>query len=635
MKLRNIIIGTIGILLITLMAIVVVVLASDMGEEGSAPPVSSFSVLESGTAGDFAYNVYRFRGSGNLTVYSYPSEPKHAVVIINDSQAIQASRLQELIERIKPLERYGIAVTVTQEPKIGDDIYVIPTGGIPSYALFNLQQGSSTGTIIYIGEKDLLLSSGIKKLDWYNQLKPEQRARVVLYPGTLDDFLESGNVSLEEEILRSSWMAQNSSFYMVSGEGESTVSVPLNGSGYTRIIYEMEGLNGVFDSSYLQTGGMPLEPEPGSIYPWEKSMLEFSLGKTNGTAFLSVKKDGKTIEHEQLRRVLDENVFLKRFEYQDAGDYILTVDDNTGQIASGLLHVKDLQITLLEKVGSTYVFSVMEDGRPMGNSEAYVSLGDSAPQRFFISDGKVAVAARPPRGLATFDFRIGQSEIPVTIDNPEDPLIDFYLKYGLPAIGLVALAFFGARITRRPTYRLRFGDSAEYLRQEMALPVERAMESFRAIRDDMKLGSSPVTPHEFGVSLKRYLTNGADVTEGNVEEILKKLVKHGRLEYHRDYYQQKGEGDVIRNVLRRMVREKLIENGVLFKEKGGKFETKDFEIGFFGDKFDKKGIVVVDDKTEENRIIASMGEAERARVRLLQANDMLVIVPIDRLSDVL
>jgi len=635
MKLKNILIGTIAILLLTLMGIVVYVLVSDVTETVSAPPLSSFSVLESGAAGDFAYSVYRFRGTGNITAISYPSEPKRSVVIINDSQAIQASRLPELIEQLQPLKRYGIDVTVSQEPKIGEAIYVVPTGGIPSYALFNLQQASSSGTVIYIGEKDLLLSSGIKKLSWYDQLQPEQRDRVVLYPGTLDDFLEAGEVSLADEILHSSWMAQNSSSYLLSGEGEGTAAVQLNETGYMRIIYDMEGLTGVFDSSYLQMSGLLLRPSPQSLYPWEKSMLEFSLSKTNGTAFLTIKKDGKVMEHEQLRRVMDENVFIKRLEYEDAGEYVITVEDNSGKIASGLLHVKSLQIRLLEKVGSTYVFSVTEDGEPLGNKEAIVSLGESEPQKFFVSDGQVAIAARLPKGINTFTFKIDGASIPVTIDNPEDPLIDFYLKYGLPAVGLIAFIFFGARITRRPTYRLRFGDSADYIRQEIALPVGRAMESFRAIRKDMKLGASPVSPHEFSVSLKRYLTNGADVTEGNVEEVLKKLVNIGRLENHRDYYQPKGEGDVVRNVLRRMVREKLIENGVLFKERSGKFVTKDFEIGFFDDQFEKKGIIVVDDKTEEKRILDSLNEPERARIRLLQSNDMLVFVPIDRLSDVL
>jgi hypothetical protein len=151
----------------------------------------------------------------------------------------------------------------------------------------------------------------------------------------------------------------------------------------------------------------------------------------------------------------------------------------------------------------------------------------------------------------------------------------------------------------------------------------------------MKLGNSPITPQEFTIALKRYLTNGADVTEGNVEEILTKLVKAGRLESHRDYYQLRGEGDIVKNSLRRMIREKLIESGTMFRESDGKFVTKEFEIGFFGQKFDSKAVVVVDDKAEEKSLLSSLEERALARVKIMQSNDTLSIVPIDRLSDIL
>jgi hypothetical protein len=182
---------------------------------------------------------------------------------------------------------------------------------------------------------------------------------------------------------------------------------------------------------------------------------------------------------------------------------------------------------------------------------------------------------------------------------------------------------------------LLFGESAASVRQEIRLPIERAVDGFRMIRKDMNLGKAPITPHEFSISLKRYLTNGADVTEGNIEEIIKKLISGGFLEGHRDYYQLKGEGDIKRNTLRRMTREKLIEAGVMFKDDGEKFITKDFEIGFYGQKFNKKGIIVVDDKTEIKKILDFLSDEEKSKMDILQTNDMIRFVPIDKLSDVL
>ncbi|HSB47829.1 MAG TPA: hypothetical protein VLD37_07495 [Candidatus Bilamarchaeum sp.] len=636
MRLRSIIVGLVVVLLLILAGIVVVLLFGE--EEGMAKDhaPSTFSVLESGAAGEYAYSVYNYRGTGNLTILGYEKPPKRKVTIINDSQAIEATKLQDLIEQMRVLEKYGFTVTISDEPKINDGINIVPTGAIPSYALFNLQQNSSDSAIVYFGAKDLLISNGIKQLNWYSSLTPAQRSRVVLINTSLDDFIDSGNKSLARDILLNSWAAGERSQIFVSGAGIGTAAARINRTGYVRLVYEFDDTAGIFDSPRLEQTNQTLATSPQTILPNERSSLQFLLNKTNGTAFLSVKKDGKTIEHEQLRRVTDENVFLKKFEYPDPGWYVITVDDNSGPIASGMLHIRDIEITLLQKRGVTYTFSALADGAPMGNTEALVSLGDSETKRkYFISDGTVTVNAKLDKGENIFNFELAGTKIPVTVVNQEDPFLDFYIKYGVPGLIIVAAVYFGARASRRPTYRIRFGDSADSVRQEITLPLARALESFSMIRKEMNLGSNPITAQEFAVSLKRYLTNGADVTEGNVEEILKKLVKSGHLESHRDYYQLKGEGDIKRNTLRRMIKEKLIESGTMFSESGSKFVSKDFEVGFFGDKFTRKAIIVVDDKSELNHIFDNLGQADSARLKLMQANDTVQFVTIDRLGDML
>ncbi len=635
MELKNVLIGIVAVLLLILAVIVGYVLVSGGQELIAEKSPTTFSVLETGTAAQYGYAVFNYRGDGNLTMLSYPSLPKRNVIIVNDSQAVDADRLPELVSRLSGLSAYGFNVTVSSEPRIGDNIYVIPTGAIPSYALFNLQQNSSTGEIIYIGGKDLLLSNGIKQLSWYDSLSEDQKKRVVLINGTLNEYLEQGNFTMDGMILRNGWMVYNNTTISVAGSAIKSSVVPLNGSGYFRIIYDFDELHGIYDSPFLQTADRYIVPNPQVRFPWEKSTLQFNLNATNGTAFLSVKKDGKVVDHEQLMRVTDENVFIKKLEYNDPGNYVITVDDNSGTIASGLLQVRDIEISLAGSQGLTYVFSVTVDGAPMRDTEVMVSLGNSSAKKFYVTGGQVVIPAKLDQGKNTFYFDVAGSTIPVVVDNQQDPILSFYIKYGLPGLALVAVVYFGARMTRRPTYSLRFGDSASYIRQEITLPVDRAMESFERIRMDMKIGKAPITPQEFTISLKRYLTNGADVTEGNVEEILKKLVKAGYLESHRDYYQLKGEGDVRRNTLGRMVREKLIESGTPFSEKDGKFVTKDYEIGFFGDKFTGKAVIVVDDKSEEKKILASMSRPESARYLVMQANDMLSFVTIDRLSDML
>lgn len=636
MRMRNAILALTVVLLLFLSVIIVLLLVGEEeGPEAKGTP-STFSVIETGSAGENAYAVYNYRGSGNLTVLSYDKEPKRKIVVINDSQAVDASSLPQLVDELRELEKYGFTLVVTDEPKIGDAIYVLPTGAIPSYALFNLQQNSSNGTIIYFGAKDLLISNGIKQLSWYAGLSPEQRSRIVVYNSTLNEFMEKKNFSLAREILLEGWAAKNRSVMSVSGNGLDTAAARINGSGYLRMVYELDGIKGVFDSPRITTLNQTLRPVPDTLLPNERSTLQFSLNKTNGTAFLSIKKDDKLIEHEQLRRVTDENVFIKRMEYPEPGRYVIVVEDGSGPIASGMLHVRDIRIILSGRQGVTYTFSVMADGIPIENTEAVVYLGQSEDRRkYYITDGQMTLNAKLDPGENTFHFTLEGADIPVVVMNNQDSTLDFYIKYGIPGLIAVSAVYFGARMSRRPTYRLRFGDSANAVRQEMTLPVGRALESFVMIRKDMNLGNNPITAQEFTVSLKRYLTNGADVTEGNVEEILKKLIQAGRLESHRDYYQLRGEGPVKRNVLRRMIKEKLIESGMMFNESGDKFVTKDFEVGFFGDRFNKKALIVVDDKAEMNAILAGLDKSELARIRLMQANDKLQFVEIDRLGDIL
>jgi hypothetical protein len=442
MRLRTVFFGLIAVLLAVLAGIVVLVLSQTIIEEEGAS-LSSFSVIETGAAADYAYGVYNFRGDGNLTVVSTPREPRRNVIIINDSQAVQATRLPELVDRMRVLEDYGFTLKITDETKIGEGVYIIPTGALPSYALFNLQQNSSNGTIIYIGGRDLILSSGMKRLAWYDSLAPEQKERVVLYNGTLDEFLDT-NVSLGREVLLSGWMAEDTSTYFISGDGLRTVAAPINETGYMRIVYELGNLKGVFDSPKLTSPGQALVLEPQSIYPWEKSSLQFTLNKTNGTAFLTVKRDGKVLRHEQLRRVTDENVFIEKFEFSEPGEYVVLVDDNERVIASGLLHVRDTQIRLIEQHGYSLIFSVMVDGKPLESSEAYVSLGDSPGQKFYITDGTLLVNAKLDKGENLLNFEIGDAKIPVTIMNEQGSLFEFYVSYGLPAIVLVAIAYWRA-----------------------------------------------------------------------------------------------------------------------------------------------------------------------------------------------
>jgi hypothetical protein len=640
MNVKKLIIGAVIFLFILFLGLVGVLAMMFLGEVDISPiqekSPAVFSVLETDTAADSGYAVFNYRGSGNVTMLALDKMPKKSVVVINDSRAIQADRLPDLVEDLRALEKYGYELTVVEEATIGDAIYVIPSGALPSYALFNLQQGSSNGTILYVGDPDLILSRGIKRQPWYDSLTDSQKERIVHYTGPLDDFIKSENYSLVDDILYEKWNQHSNRTLNITGNGEETIVTELGDSQYVRLVYELDGeLYGVSDTGPLTFAPQFLTPIPTEVFPWERAKLDFDLNKTNGTAEMEIKKEGNTIEKQFLRRVTDDNVFIKSMQYNEPGEYIIQVDDNTHRVASGILHVKNLDIELVDRRGVTFQFEVTVDGEPLDSTDVMVGLGDSEKSKFYISDGQLTIQAKPDPGENIFNMEMFGTTIPYRYNNDQKGFFDFYLTYGLPGFGLIFVVYFVARLSRKPMYSVRFGESATYIRQEIRLPIGRALDSFKRIRYDMKLGHAPITPQEFAISLKRYLTNGADVTEGNVEEILKRLVGTGKLEAHRDYYQLKGEGDVKRNTLRRMAREKLIESGTPFEDKDGKFVTKDFEIGFFGQTFRGKGVVVVDDNSEVEEILHSMSESERSRIQILRANDMLRFVPIGRLEDVL
>jgi hypothetical protein len=501
--------------------------------------------------------------------------------------------------------------------------------------LFNVEQNNSNGTIVYFGAKNLILSSGIKEYAWYDQLSPEQQSRFIIYGTTLDQFLDTGG-SISQDLLYNRWIANENDSIYLSGNEISSSTVQMTGSGYVRLIYDVGNIHGIYDSPYMEQSPMFLNLSKQSTYPSEVSTLQFELNKTSGIAVLTVTKDGSIIETRDLRTVTDQNVFIETFSYGTPGNYIISIDDESSNLATGLLHVKDIQIQLLGRTGMQYSFLITIDNTPLESGEANVWLGNSTAQKkVYINDGETTISAQLDRGPNTFNFEIDGNVIQLNVVNNQTNILEFYLTYLVPGIFIVIIIYMGARMSRKPTYRVRFGDSSTYIRQEIRLPLDRALESFRKIREDMHLSGSPLTTHEFTISLKRYLTNGADVTEGNVEEILSKLVQASYLETHREYYQLKGEGDIKKKVLSRIIREKLIESGTQFTEQPDKFVLPDLEIGFFTSRFNKKAVIVVDNEAETKHIISSLDENQQARLRIAQTNGMLSFVTIDKLSGLL
>jgi len=640
MKLKNILIGIAIVAIILVLGgaalLFLYVPQTEQAEDGTVQE-ASFNVIEIGRAGNQGYVSYDLSGSGSLTIVSYRIRGFKDITIINDADGIESERITELTEKIQPLQKFGYNVKISDRKLLGKGIYVVATGAMPNYVLDDLTNNVSDAVVIYIGRKDLVLRSGaLTEENWYDALLPEQQDRILLYEGTLGSYLDSGDETMSRYIMENRWSYEDSVTYNISKKGKSTKTVPMDNSKYIRIIYEIENIKGITDSVELQTPNIILKPNPESIYPWTTSDLEYKLNKTNGTAYFTVRKNGMELSAERLKTVLKNNtVFFKPLSFSEGGTYILGVKDNSGTIAGGILYVKQLEIEYAGNVWNRHIFNVTVDGEPM-EGEAVVSINNATEKRaFHVSGGELSIATLLPKGDNVFNIEIEGEMFQIPVTYAQESVWDVYLKYGIPGIIIVIIVYVIARLSKRPTYMIRISEGNREIRKEVKVKKEQVVGAINKIRKDTKLRKYPITVAEFEIAIKRYITNGADITDGNVEEILRKLTKEGLVEHYGEYYQLAGEGNIKEKAMLRIIRENLIQNGLPFKESGNKFITKDFEMGLYGEDYEKKAMVVVETEADIEKIMKIVDDKRAVQLRIKEANGLVTFVPIKKIGEVL
>jgi predicted transcriptional regulator len=605
----------------------------------SQPPAAGnetgyFTITGLGRAGDYGYAYLDLNGTANVTLLAYQSPPLTRVVIFNDSAGL--GNTSAFVQDLMPLEDYGMNVSVSgAEMLVNGTIVVAPTGAMPTYILDDLRYGTTDAVIVYVGKPDLVLGNGVTQEDWYSGLNASQKARVVVYDMSPGEFVDD-NLSLRNDILENSWAAARSANALVSGNGMETYSLDMNGSEYLRAIAVMDGQEGFTDSGYLPAPQVAVDISPQSLFPWEKCDVSFSLGQTFGDAMMNITDEGTEVYSKDLGSVTETNYFPERIQLSEPGDNILLISDDSGVLGGGIIHVKDLEISYLGQQGVSYLFNVTVDGAPVDNEEVAVHLGNSTLEKdFYVSDGVLTVPAQLQQGNNTFHMSLLGTERDVGVEYSQLSLTGIYITYGIPCLILIVLIYFGARMTRRPVYVLRVGETAGEIRKDVGMSVDTALSLFKSARKELGIGHSPITAHEYSVALKRFVTDGADVTDGNVEEILQRLVHKGFLESYRQHYQLKGEGDVKRNAMVRMIRDRLIQAGVAFRMRGRHFITDRMEIGFFGDTFTKNAAAVIEDQREMSSILDAMDAKSLAALRIRMANGTFRFITLEQLDEVL
>ncbi len=629
--LKNILMILVGIFLLVILLAIFQPLSSEKPIEFGG----NISINIINRIGNYAYILLTSEGQGNITLFAYSEKPSKEVFILND-KGIGMSRFEELVTNLRQLEENGFSIKLSgSTAKVNRGIYVVATGAMPFYVFDSLKE--TNATILYIGKKDLFLQAGnIKSREWYSELSEQEKKKILVYDKTLDEFLENKG-DINSVILENSWILKNKKNFYVSGKNKTTLSLQLSNisdNAYLRVFYNFgKNATSIVDSSVLGGQQFPIQKE-FNIFPDEKFEFEVNLNKTNGTVYLIIEKDGDEISRIKEARILDEGVLYERLSFKEAGDYVLKITDNSGIIGGTIVHVRQLSIALKERRAHSFTFSIILDGEPVDKTESAVSLNNGEPKNFTINKGQLLINARLNKGSNDFTFSVFGSKYKVQVENNYEDATEIYIKYGTPGAILVLAIYIFARLSRKPVYIIRIGNTAREVRKEIRCPSKRALELFKLTRKELGI-SGPITAQEFGFILKRHFTEGADVTEGNIEEVLKELEKEGIVQHKRGYYQLKGDGNLDTNVMQRIIREKLIERGINFSLKNDRFLTANYEIGFLGSGRLDKAIIVYDNEADFKKWFNSLTEKERATIRIKRFNGSLNFISIDKVEDVL
>ncbi|MFA5077028.1 MAG: hypothetical protein WC488_01235, partial [Candidatus Micrarchaeia archaeon] len=558
--------------------------------------------LELGFAEDYGYAVIAYNGSGTATLLSLSEKPKSSILVLNRDY-LGTERYSYFLDLLRPLEKEGFKITeidsLSEAPAQENwSIIIIPSGAMPSYALPLLDSLSGQNRIIYIGRKDLVYSEKLVGMDWFSNLSNSTRPRITVVEKSLDEFYSEKNYSLIDDIRTNSWAVRNRSVFQYSGEGRSTVFVARSNGTWLRMLP-------AYDSGPMP---QPRARIAGSsdIFPWEKATMTVELNFSTGVSQLVAEKDGTRISSSELDRVRGDEAFVIPLSFNSSGDYIIKVIDQSGVLGARRVHVKDLNISLSRAYGNSYEFLVILDGAPLADADAVVGIeGSQNTVAEKVSNGRLRVLAELPQGRSVFVISIFGQETRVSYSNSQDDILGFYLKYLGVGILLVGIFYVLIRLGKRPVYRILVPDSVPGANPELSLSSKNVVDAM--LESERRFGWKGVPLHarEVGIGLRKYL-GGMDVSEGNVEAIMKRLEDKGLVKSHLGMYGLSAWGDPKHNALRRIVRDKLVQNGISFSESARGFTAGRRKLVFSLPDAARDSVVIFEDEAEKKKYLSSL-----------------------------
>ena len=597
-------------------------------------------IISKGRAGEYGYCLLHANGTGNLTLLGLDEKPKDRIVVLSEA-GVGMDSFDLFLDELETLNEYGMNVEIVGRAdarNVRDAILIVPTGAIPDYILNTIGSTGTFNTLIYIGKTDLKMASTLRKDYWYTQLDEGTKEKIIIKEYTLDEFMDDPQLvqGLKEELLENRWAVvseQNKKFE--SFDGETGLFVPLSESGYLRLVYTAGPRKGVDNSGILVKEPVGIETD-GQVYPWERAAVSFTLANTTGKAFYTVEKGGVILLSEDLGRIGAEKAFYYTYSFEDPGDYIIKVYDSSGMLASTYIHVVSIDIERTESWDVRTVFSVNIDGEPLKSGDLYVSVNNEEAKRYPVIDGQASVPARLQGGDNVFRVQYLEYKKTIVYAREQAGPLETYIRWGPVILVIIIVVYVGASMRKRPTYTIKIEAAARQERNTMEVTRAEILDAIKYVEDRFGWENVPVTLNEIAYSIRKNITDGADVLDGDLETILRELEKKGFVERHGDYYQLTGWGDVKKNVLMRVARDTLVKNGVAFKEKKEGLDIGTAVVSTeYQPELPKKLIMVFDGEEDKRRFMGSLKGNERARLEVRRTNDLLRLVEIDKLEEIL
>ncbi|MEW6528487.1 MAG: PadR family transcriptional regulator [Candidatus Micrarchaeota archaeon] len=620
------------ILILIITGVVFYFSSTEKKEERAIVQNGIVKTIEFGGGGDYGYVIVHYNGTGNLTLIALSEQPKTKIFVLKHD-FLNTGQYSNFINSLSALRRKGFSIEETdriiapQNSIPQNSIIIVPCGALPVDILKNIDNISATNEIVYLGKKDFIYTDKLERFDWVSNISASAKKHVFIIEKTLDEFYSEKNYSLFEQIEKNAWAEKNSASFSYSGDSDKTYFLKLNGAQWLRMLPLADSER--FAQNRANISGSD------DIFQWQKAQITIETNYSSGKITFVLEKDKKIIQRGELDRVRGDQAFFLAFSFNSSGDYLLKIFDQNGTMASKRIHVKEINVSLARVYGNSYEFSVLLDEQPLENASITIGLNHSSAQvKSEVRNGFFLVRAnlKPGENIFVIDL-FGQKHY-LAYDNVQEDITAFYIKYLVFGALIVIFFYIAIRLNKKAIYKIFVPDSVPNKNQEIKLKTNEILLVLDEVEKMFGWENTPLYAREIGTGLKR-VTNGVEVTEGTVETILKKMEEKGLVKKYLGLYGLSSWGDEKRNALKRIIKDKLIQNGVEFSETQCGFNIGEREIVFDSENAKKEALLIFEDRTDMRSYVSSLDSKKRAVLELKIKNGILRLTTLDELDELI